>query len=173
MHHALFNVTQCKGTPMGEWVLVQEGSLLWCPYAQGILVQRCLLNSSWLLRGSASLFAIPSFMFKYAFHADLLTSFGQSHMRWLGLLHLKQFLFFFWYNSTTLAKQAMCLMDWSASFTLPDTSTSSSVEYSVSSSPSCSTPGSSSATSFPTVTDQMAVVWLPFSLHEGNRFPGV
>ena len=121
--------------PMSEWVWVQEGSLLWCPYAHGISSgdTHWVAASFWGVQ--SPFITTPSFMFKYTFWVGLLTSFRQSHIKWSGLPHLKQFLFSFWYNSTALAKQVMYLMDWSASFTLPITSTSSSAEGSVSSIP--------------------------------------
>ena len=112
-------------------------------------------------------FAIHSFMFKYTFWVDLLTSFRQSFMRWSGLLHSKQFLFFFWYNSTTLVKQMIYLMDWSISPILPNTSTSLSADSSVSPSHFSSLPGSSSASSFLMIKAQTAKMLLPFSLHRG------
>ena len=158
---------------MSEWVWVQEGSLPWCPYVEGISSRNALWVTVGFCGAWPPFFAIPSSIFKYVFWVDLLMSFGQSHMRWLGLPHQRQFWFLFWYNSTTFAKQVMYLTDWPDSSTLPNASTSSSAQSSVSSCLYCSTPGSSSATSFPMVSAWVAKVWLLFSLCKGNRFPGV
>ena len=52
-----------------------------------------------------SLPSLPSpFAFKLTLQAVLLRSFRQSFKRWSGWPHPKQFQFFCWYNSTTLAK---------------------------------------------------------------------
>ena len=99
------------------------------------LIWGCPLRCSQFVRAQAPFFAITSFMCKYAFWVGLLTSFGQSHMKWSVLPHPKQFLFFFWYNSTAFVKWVMYLTYQSASFTLPDASTSWSGEGPVSSSP--------------------------------------
>ena len=139
----------------------------------GHLIWRCPLSGSLLLRGLASLLCYLLLCFKYTFQADLLTTLGQSHMKWSGLPHLKQFLFFFWYNSTTLVKLVMYSMGWSASYASPDASASLPAEGPVFSSPSHSSCRSPSAMSFPMVTSQVAKVQLPFSLHEGKRFAWV
>ena len=72
------------------------------------LIQGCLLSGSWLLRAHSPFFAVPSFVFKSPFHTDFLMSFGQSHMRWSGLSHPKQLLFFFWYSSTDILHMLIC-----------------------------------------------------------------
>ena len=157
---------------MSEWIWVQERSLLLCPYVWGILSR----DACWVTAGfwgAQSPFLLSPPLYLMHFLTDLLMSFQQSHMRWPGFPHPKQFLVFFWYNSTTLVKWVMYSMDWSASYTLLNDSTFSSAEGSDSSSPSCSTPGSSFAMSFLTVTAWAANVQLPFSLHKGNRFPGI
>ena len=103
----------------------------------------------------------------------LLRSFGQSFMRWSGLPHLKQFWFFLRYNSTMLAKEAICPTDWSAPPTPLEVSASSPAEDSAFSSPSAFAPESSSASLLSTVVDQAVKVWLPFNFWEENKFPGV
>ena len=119
-------------------------------------------------------FAVPCFVFKHTFWTDLLASFRQSLMRCSGLPHPKQFLFFFWYILITFTKQTIYSLDWYVSAILPDTSKSSSADSSLSLSFSFYlSPWSSSALSFPMVLAQVAKVWLPFSLHEGNKFPSI
>ena len=103
----------------------------------------------------------------------LLRSFGQSLTRWSGLLHLKQFWFFFWYNLTVLTKWTIHPTDWSASPPPPGVSASSPAEDSASSSPSHFAPESSSSSLLSTVADQAVKVQLLLSLWEGNKFPGV
>ena len=93
-----------RSTLVSEWVWIQKGSLLWCICAQGIWCGDVHWVAAGFWGALAPFFAVPSLVFKYAFQADLLISFWQSHMRWLGLPHLKQLLFFFWYSLTALAK---------------------------------------------------------------------
>ena len=101
-------------TLMNEWVWIEEGSLLWCFYAWGVSSG----DVCWLATGFwgawPPFFAVPSLVFKFAFCADLLMSFGQSCTRWSGLLHLKQLLFFCWYSLTALAKWTIYSIGWSA-----------------------------------------------------------
>ena len=101
-----------RPTPVSKWVWVWERNLLWHFYAQCISSG----NVCWVVTGLGGVqppfFAIPSFMFKSAFWADLLMSFGQLCMRWSRLLHPKQFLLSFWYNSITLAIQTIYSITW-------------------------------------------------------------
>ena len=121
----------------------------------------CSLSSSWLLGVQPPFFAVHSFVFKSAFCGDLLISFGQSHMRWSGLLHPKQLLFFCWYSLTALVKQMIFSIGWSVPPDPPDALTSSSAEDSVSPSPSCFTLESTSPSSFPMVAAQVVKVCCP------------
>ena len=146
-------------------------SLLTCLYALGFSSGDVCWVAAGFLRAQLPFFAVPSFVFKSAFHADLLMSFRQSHMRWWGLLHLKQLLFFCWHSLTTLAKQPMYSIGWSVPPALSDTSTPLSAKGSVSPL-SCLAPESASPSSFPMVAAQAVKVWFPFSLHKGNKFPG-
>ena len=116
-------------------------------------------------------FAVLSFVYKSTFQADLLRSLGQSHMRWSGLQHPKQYLFFFWYNSTALVKWILYSMDWSVSPPLLEASSPSPADDSVSPYPSGFAPESFPASSFPMVEAGVVKVHLPFSLCEGNKFP--
>ena len=123
-------------TPMSEWVRIQEGSLLWYLYAQGVLSREVSWVTADFWGAQPPFFAIPSFGFKSALHALLLISFGQSHMRWSGLPHPKKLLFFCWYSLTTLTKQTIYSVGWSVPPTPPDVSASLSAEDAVSPSPS-------------------------------------
>ena len=157
-------------TPMSKWIWVQEGSLLRCSYGQGV----SLRDACWAATGFWGVwppfFVVPSFMFKLTFLVVLLRSFGQSLMRWSGLLHLKQFPVFFWYNLIALAKQMIYPTHLSALPTVLGVSTSSPAEDSVSPSPSCFAQEFYSTSLLPMVSAWVMKVWLPFNLHKGKRF---
>ena len=158
-------------TPMSEWVHILKDSLSWCLYAQDVSSG----DVHWVAAGfwGPGLPSLPfPIFFKIFFPYRLLLSFGQSHMRWSGLPHPKQLLFFCWHGSTTFVKQMIYSIGWSVPFPLSDALTSLSAEGSISLSPSWFTPESSSTSSLPTVAAQTVKIQLPFSLHEGNKFQG-
>ena len=136
----------------------------------GSLIWGCQLSNYWFLGTWLPFFAVPSFTFKLTLQAVLLQSFGQSFMRWSGLLHPKQFWFFFWYSAIALAKlmiEQTCL----SAPPIPFEVSGSSSEDSASSSPSGFTLKSSSAPMLSTMADQAVKVWVPFSFLEGKNPP--
>ena len=155
-----------------EWVWVQEGSILWCLFTQGISSGDVCWVAAEFWGAQPSFFATLSFALKSAFHAVLLMSFRQSHTRWSGLPHLK-LLFFCWYSLTALAKGMIYSLGWSVWSALPNALTSLSAEGSISLTPSCFSLGSSPTSLVQIVAAWVVKVWLPFSLHEEKMFPEV
>ena len=154
--------------PTSEWVRVQEGSLLWYLYTWGVSSREVCWAVVDFWGAWPPFFAITCFAFK----SVMLISFGQSLMRWLGLLHPKQ-LFFCWYSMNALAKQVIHTTGWSIPPTLPDVLASLAAEDAVSLSPSCFALEFSSTLLLPMVAAQVVKVQLPFNLHEGKRFPDI
>ena len=137
---------------------------LWEPHL-GMSVE-CLLVSE----GSNFPSLLFPLTFKLVFRVVLLRSFRQSFTRWSGLQHPIQFLFFFWYSSTTLAKQTMYPCDWSAPLTPPKVS-GSSPSYDSTSFAFVPKPLATPLLSI--ITDLAVKVWLPFNFWKGNKFPDV